>query len=72
MNKILVFAIAVAAALSSACTTEQISRNVYEGIRVHNESLESTPMEKMKGRTMSYDEYEKERRRYQDSHADPR
>jgi hypothetical protein len=63
-SEIPAFAIAtVAAALFSACTTEQVSRNVYEGIRVHNESLESTPMEKMKGRTMSYDEYEKERQR---------
>jgi len=63
MNRIPALVIAtVAAALFSACTTE-ISRNVYEGIRVHNESLESTPMERMKGKAMSYDEYEKERQR---------
>ena len=45
----------------SACTAEQFSRNVYEGTRVHNESLKSTPLENSKGEPMRYDQYEKER-----------
>jgi len=46
----------------SGCTAEQFSRNVYEGVRVHNESLKSTPLETSKSEPMSYDKYEKERR----------
>ncbi len=45
-----------------ACTTEQASRNVYEGARAYDKSLKSTPMERSKGELPSYDEYEKERR----------
>jgi hypothetical protein len=46
----------------SGCTTGQASRNVYEGAKVYNESLKSTPLEKPKNDLPSYDEYEKERR----------
>jgi hypothetical protein len=46
----------------SACTAEQFSRNVYEGARVHNESLKATPMENTKSEPMSYQQYEKERK----------
>lgn len=45
----------------STCSNEQFSRNVYEGARVHNESLKSTPLENSKSEPMSYDQYEKER-----------
>jgi hypothetical protein len=40
-----------------------MSRNVYEGSRVYNESLKSTPLEKPKNDLPGYDEYDKERRR---------
>jgi hypothetical protein len=45
----------------SACTAEQLSRNLYEGASVHNRSLKSTPLENSKGEPMSNDQYEKER-----------
>jgi hypothetical protein len=57
----LVFAFAVT--VFSACTTEQMPRNVYEGARVYNESLKTTPLENPKGPLPSYDQYEKERQR---------
>jgi hypothetical protein len=53
--------LASAVAVISACTAEQFSRNVYEGARVHNESLKSTPWENSKSAPMSYDQYEQER-----------
>jgi len=46
----------------SGCTTEELSRNVYEGARVHNESLKSTPLENPRTEPTPYDQYEKERR----------
>jgi hypothetical protein len=52
---------ALLAAALSACTTEQMSRNLYEGVRAHNESFKSTPMES-KSELPSYDEYDKARR----------
>ncbi len=54
---------ALAIFLLCACTTEQVSRNVYEGTKARNESLKSTPLEQGKSPSMSYEEYEKERRR---------
>jgi hypothetical protein len=51
----------IAVLVSSACTAEQLSRSVYEGASVHNQSLKSTPLENAKGEPMSYDQYEKER-----------
>jgi len=47
----------------SGCTCDRMSRNVYEGSRVYNESLKSTPLEKPKNDLPGYDEYDKERRR---------
>ena len=38
-----------------------LERNIYEGARVHNESLKSTPLENPRLESLSYDEYEKER-----------
>jgi len=46
----------------SGCTFEQISRNVYEGAKVYDKSLKSTPLEKSTSDLPSYDQYEKERR----------
>jgi len=46
----------------SACTTEQVSRGIYEGSRTYDKSIQSTPLEKSKNELPSYDQYEKERR----------
>jgi len=46
-----------------ACSAEQLSRNVYEGARVYDESLKSTPIEQSKGDAIPYDQYEKERQK---------
>lgn len=48
--------------LFSACTTEQMSRGIYEGSRAYEKSIQSTPLEKSKSELPSYDQYEKERR----------
>jgi hypothetical protein len=63
MNRVVTLAaIAIAAGALSGCTTEELSRNVYEGARVHNESLKSTPLENPRTEPTPYDQYEKERR----------
>jgi hypothetical protein len=54
-------ALALAAGVLSGCTREELSRNVYEGAKMHNESLKSTPLENPKTESTSYDQYEKER-----------
>jgi hypothetical protein len=61
-NSLSLLIIAFVITAVSACTSEQFSRNVYEGARVRNESLKSTPLEQSKGGLPSYDQYEKERR----------
>jgi uncharacterized lipoprotein len=48
--------------LFAACSTEQISRGVYEGSRTYNKATQSTPLEKSKNELPDYDQYEKERR----------
>lgn len=48
--------------LLSGCTTEQMSRGIYEGSRAYEKSVQSTPLEKSKSELPSYDQYEKERR----------
>lgn len=48
--------------LESGCTTHDLSRNIYEGIRTHEQSQKSTPFEKPGTVSPSYDEYERERR----------
>ena len=53
--------LACVAMACSACAPGQFSRNVYEGARVHNESLKSTPLENTKAEPVGYDQYEKER-----------
>jgi hypothetical protein len=50
------------ALLFAACTTEQVSRGVYEGSRTYNKTNQSTPLEKSKNELPDYDQYEKERR----------
>lgn len=61
MRSVLIFALWVTT--SCGCTSEQMSRNVYEGSRVYDESRKSTPLEKSGTELPSYDEYEKERRK---------
>jgi len=56
------FLIAMSGALLGGCTTEQISRNVYDGVRNRNETLRSTPPDYTLPRALSYDDYERERR----------
>lgn len=46
----------------SACSAMEVSRNLYEGVKAHNESYKATPMERTKGEGLSYDQYEKERK----------
>jgi hypothetical protein len=52
----------VLAALLAACSSEQVSRGVYEGSRTYNKNIESTPLEKSKNELPPYDQFEKERR----------
>jgi hypothetical protein len=56
-------ALALAGTPLSGCTKEEIARNVYEGARVHNESLKSTPPENPRFESLSHDEYERGRSR---------
>jgi uncharacterized lipoprotein len=50
------------ASLIAACSSEQVSRGVYEGSRTYEKAVQSTPLEKSKNDLPPYDEYEKERR----------
>ena len=54
--------IAVCAVLSCSCTTEQASRNVYEGVKSRDETLHSRPPENSSPRAPTYEEYDRERR----------
>jgi hypothetical protein len=54
--------VALLATHLSGCAMQDLSRNVYEGARLHNESLRSTPLEKSAAPSMSYDEYDRERK----------
>lgn len=49
-------------ALAGGCTAEQASRNLYEGARLHDESLKSTPLERPGTPAPAYENYERERR----------
>jgi len=48
--------------LFAACSTEQVSRGIYEGSRTYDKAVQSTPLEKSKNELPDYDQYEKERR----------
>ena len=56
------FAVALLAALLGGCTSRELSRNIYEGARAHEESLRSTPLERSRDPLPSFEEYERERR----------
>ena len=45
-----------------ACTTQEISRNVYDGVNNHNDALKSTPPDDSSPRVPSYNDYDRERR----------
>lgn len=60
------FVIAMLGALLSGCATEQISRNVYDGVKNRNETLRSTPPDYTSPRAPSYDDYDRERRSLQE------
>lgn len=62
--KLLLWSVPVAlfVLLASGCTTQELSRNTYEGIKNREESLQFTPPEKPRVASPSYDEYERERR----------
>jgi hypothetical protein len=48
--------------VASGCSAHELSRNTYEGIKTHEESLESTPLESPGAPSPGYEEYERERR----------
>ena len=48
--------------LLRGCTSEQLSRNIYEGTKNRNEALHSTPPDYTAPRAPGYDDYERERR----------
>jgi hypothetical protein len=52
--------LAAIGAMLLACSTQGVSRNLYEGIRFHNESQRGTPREVPPAPT--FDQYERERR----------
>ena len=52
-------ALASASVLLGGCAKDQLSRNVYEGGRQHNESLKGTPLENPRAESVSRGEYEK-------------
>ena len=55
-------ALAVFLLLASGCTAHELSRNTYEGIKTHEESLKSTPLERLGAPSPGYEEYERGRR----------
>lgn len=52
-----------AGSLLCGCSTQEISRNVYEGVRLHNEALRSAPPDHSALRAPGFDDYDRERRR---------
>ena len=46
------------------CTTQEISRNFYDGIEDRNKTVRSMPPEESGGSTLSYDEYMRERNKF--------
>ena len=44
------------------CTTQEIYRNFYDGIKDRNKTVRSAPLETLGGPAPSYEEYERERK----------
>jgi hypothetical protein len=55
-------ALMIAAVLFCGCTTDQFSRNIYDGAKNRDETLRSAPRDDTVPRAAGYDEYERERR----------
>jgi hypothetical protein len=64
-------ALALAGAFLPGCTKGELTRNIYEGARVHNESLKSTPLENPRLESLSHDDYERERNAKSPGQGDP-
>jgi len=62
VERLIVLTIVFASQVLTACTTDQLSRGIYEGSKAYDKSIKSTPLEKSKSELPSYDQYEKERR----------
>ena len=58
LTRLLALAFPFAIGFLSGCTKD-LSRNIYEGARQHNESLKGTPLENPRAESVSRDEYEK-------------
>ena len=54
--------VAIWGACSAPVRTQEISRNVYDGVNNHNDALKSTPPDDSSPRVPSYDDYDRERR----------
>jgi hypothetical protein len=61
--------VALLVLLANGCANQELSRNIYEGIRTHEESRKSTPLEKPGAVSPNYDEYERERRTFSPGNA---
>ncbi len=53
--------------LTAGCTTEQMTRLVYEGARMHSEGVRSVTTGMPPRDSQNYDQYEAERRRLDES-----
>lgn len=61
MNFRITVVVALTAALAS-CTTDQMTRNVYEGVRANNAAVKPAPPEQAPQRPADYEVYERERK----------
>ena len=55
--------LAIAATSLPACSSDQMLRGVYEGVKARDQSREGTVQEGSKDRLPDYDRYEKGRKR---------
>jgi len=61
---------AMAMLLLTGCTAQELSRNVYEGSRVHSESLRADPLDKASTPQPDFDQYDRERRALSEPRSD--
>jgi hypothetical protein len=54
--------VAIVGALVCGCTTQELSRGVYDGAKNRNDALKSAPPDVTSPRAPSYDDYDRERR----------
>lgn len=60
--KRLMLLVAVAGALLSGCSTDQLARAVYYSFRVQNQAVDATPPMQTRGEPVPFDRYQQERR----------